>query len=751
LTIIITFLVLGIIYDSVTPIFEASDEQSHYPYVKHLADGHGLPVQDPSDIREWRQEGSQPPLYYMLMALATFWIDTRDFETRHVVNPHAIVGIPAHHSNDNRNMLVHTAAENFPYRGATLAVHLIRWLSMLMGAGTVYAVYRLASRIIQRDDVALLAAALVAFNPMFVFISAAVNNDNLITLLATLSLWQLTRIWQDGLTYRRVVVFSSLVGMATLTKLSGIGLIGVAGLLILAKIWQEARKKKEERGRVFLLSSFFHELAFLLPILLIAGWWYARNVMLYGDVTGLNRMLEIVGTRQGTPALLPLLQAEAEGLWLSLWGLFGGVNILAASWVYIFFNGVTLFACVGIGIALWQARGHINMRPVTAFAWLALWFIVLLLAWMRWTLITPATQGRLLFPAIATLAITLAMGLVTLLDVSLSRVKEKFSCGLITLFVGVLCLIALRVALYDIAPAYTPAPLIAQAPLLAAREPIRFGDGLELVGVEPLGRVSLDTPLQAQAGDTIAVTLYWKVVAPMQKDYSFFVHLLDVGDLLIGQRDTYLGLGLRPTTQLSVGDIVRETYRIKINDTAIGPSQPEIRVGVYDFATGQRLPARRGAQMLGDNPTIGVLHLLATAPSSAPLPVAFNFEKYFALTGYQIENVVVRAGESFTLTLHWQVNSATPKDYSIFTHVLGKHDSLWGQVDRQQPMTTWTIGQRIADVYVIQVKPETQPEVYDLEIGAYDLNDNFKRLNVWGADGQFVGDRVLLRKIRVVK
>ena len=39
------YLALAVTYSVVTPIFEASDELWHYPFVKHLADGGGLPVQ----------------------------------------------------------------------------------------------------------------------------------------------------------------------------------------------------------------------------------------------------------------------------------------------------------------------------------------------------------------------------------------------------------------------------------------------------------------------------------------------------------------------------------------------------------------------------------------------------------------------------------------------------------------------------------------------------------------------------------
>ena len=68
------FVLLGGLYAIVTPLFEVSDELWHYPMVKTLADGQGLPVQNPANPGPWRQEGSQPPLYYTLMAAATFVI-----------------------------------------------------------------------------------------------------------------------------------------------------------------------------------------------------------------------------------------------------------------------------------------------------------------------------------------------------------------------------------------------------------------------------------------------------------------------------------------------------------------------------------------------------------------------------------------------------------------------------------------------------------------------------------------------------
>ena len=192
---------LGSLYAIVTPLFEVSDELWHYPMVKTLADGQGLPVQNPANPGPWRQEGSQPPLYYALMAAATSWIDTSDINTVRWINPHADNGVIT--PDGNNNIIIHTYREAWPWSGTVLAVRLIRFLSVLMGAGTVYFTYRLALELAPgREGLALAAAGFTAFTPMFVFISASVNNDNLAILLSAAILWLLAR-WLRGPAPRR--------------------------------------------------------------------------------------------------------------------------------------------------------------------------------------------------------------------------------------------------------------------------------------------------------------------------------------------------------------------------------------------------------------------------------------------------------------------------------------------------------------------------------------------------------------------
>ncbi len=101
--ILVLFVLLGWSYALATPVFEASDELWHYPLIKFLADGNALPVQafDPDEAGPWKQQASQPPLYYWLAAAATFWINTDDLPQVRWLNPHVDNGIITQDGNTN--------------------------------------------------------------------------------------------------------------------------------------------------------------------------------------------------------------------------------------------------------------------------------------------------------------------------------------------------------------------------------------------------------------------------------------------------------------------------------------------------------------------------------------------------------------------------------------------------------------------------------------------------------------------------
>lgn len=191
--IILIFVLMGVYYSVTVPIFEAPDEVYHFFYAKHLADTRTLPVQNPDAPSLWGQEGSQPPLYYAVVALAIRPINTERAADYLWENPHRNVGVPFEPG--NKNYFIHTDKENWPYRGLPLAVHVARWVSLLLAVGTILAAYAIARSL--RPDLPYLrlaTAAVIAFTPQFVFISAAVTNDNMINLIATLAILQMVRM-----------------------------------------------------------------------------------------------------------------------------------------------------------------------------------------------------------------------------------------------------------------------------------------------------------------------------------------------------------------------------------------------------------------------------------------------------------------------------------------------------------------------------------------------------------------------------
>jgi hypothetical protein len=140
--IILAHIALGLSYDRATPTFEAPDEGTHYAVIDWLASGHGLPVQVQFGPRTlWAQEGSQPPLYYWLASRLVAWVPDRNLDEAYVLNPLSRIGVPG--TTHNANLYRHPL-ERPPLRGVELAVRLVRWFSLALGAATIYLTWRLA-------------------------------------------------------------------------------------------------------------------------------------------------------------------------------------------------------------------------------------------------------------------------------------------------------------------------------------------------------------------------------------------------------------------------------------------------------------------------------------------------------------------------------------------------------------------------------------------------------------------------------
>ncbi len=738
--ILAAFFALGITYSVITPLFEAPDELQHYARIKRLAEAIGLLDLDPTVSQLAHQERYQQPLYHLLGALATFWDNASDMPRLLWFNPHADIGVAK--ADGNVNLLIHTSAENFPYRGTALGVHALRFLSVLMGTGTVLITYLIALEIFpQRQYLALGAAAINAFIPQFLFISGAINNDNLVTILSSIVLWLLIPLVETPISMGRSVLVGVIIGLATLTKVNALGLLPLAVLVVAISSYRQHSVKLFISRTALLLAA----------TALVSGWRFVRNWQLYGDPTALQMFLNTLAPRHPQPTLRQFM-AEWGDYSHSFWGLFGLGNVPLGDTVYRILDILALLGALGILIFLiraWQERKANDEALIKVLVLLA-WPIILFGSLMSWAIRILTSIGRFLFPAISAFSILVFLGLSQL-------VPQRYTKILTCLIAGLMFVIAAVAPFRYIAPAYAkPHPLSSEEiEAIPNRLDISFGGVMKLLGYDlPVSNTQYPISTTLTPGDALTLTLYWQPLAKMNQDYSVFVHLLDENELIVAQRDMYPGQGLYPTSLWSAGDAIANRYVLILPETAFAPNQAQLEVGLYDFATGERLLAYGPhGEFLGDNARLHEIKILSRAGAEVPNPVNFNFENRIALIGYDMDRRCASPGETIHLTLYWRALTEVKEDYVVFVHLLRRKDQIWARVDSQPldgavPTSTWQLGQIFEDSYDLITKPDTPPGAYEIEVGLY-LPQAGKRLSILSPDGRLLGDRILLSKVRV--
>ena len=161
------YMALTITYSLNSPLYESTDELRHFRYVRHIAVYYDLPVQQSGAPRA---QSHHPPLYYVLGALVSGWIPVaQDVYYTPIENPfwgyrNWEVG------NDNKNQYLHGDDERFPFHGIALAVYVVRWMTVLTGAGVVWVTYRIGREIFpDRSTLAIGGAGTKESRPMAFF------------------------------------------------------------------------------------------------------------------------------------------------------------------------------------------------------------------------------------------------------------------------------------------------------------------------------------------------------------------------------------------------------------------------------------------------------------------------------------------------------------------------------------------------------------------------------------------------------
>ncbi|MBI3287285.1 MAG: DUF2723 domain-containing protein [Chloroflexi bacterium] len=176
-----------------------------------------------------------------------------------------------------------------------------------------------------------------------------------------------------------------------------------------------------------------------------------------------------------------------------------------------------------------------------------------------------------------------------------------------------------------------------------------FGDRIRLIGY----RLERE---RGAPGEGIELSLAWQPATRLERDYSFFVHLVGKGGQLLGQMDLThpVARNYRP------GEVLVDSYRLPLLPS-VPPGRYQLIAGTYftDAEGWHRLTTPDGA----DSIRLGRIEVLPASSSRISLhPLRVPFANGLALVAVDFDNSVSGARRVY---LHWQVERPLADELQI--------------------------------------------------------------------------------------
>ena len=196
-------------------------------------------------------------------------------------------------------------------------------------------------------------------------------------------------------------------------------------------------------------------------------------------------------------------------------------------------------------------------------------------------------QGRLLFPAVAPIALLITGGVAAWLPAARTRWLPVGMGG------GMAALALLALVVGIVMPSAAPSAPSAAEVARAIPVAVIFGDGLELVAARWDGGGADGAPASQQVG----VSLYWRATHPLAQDLRPALRLLDGTGNLLWEWKRSPAAGRFSTDRWPAGRLVRDVYALPAELLA---GAARIELGVQPFPGGDWLPVggQPGVQFL---------------------------------------------------------------------------------------------------------------------------------------------------------
>ena len=678
LSICLYFVVLAIVYAAITPAFEAPDEGAHFLYIHNMLEEHRLPLLESRErvFASHSTQRHQPPLYYLIGAVLVAGTKRNDVNAHLQVNPFAAIGTV---SPNNQNVYLHP----LHYAGDTAtAVWILRLYSIALATLTLWLAYLTGRLAFQRASTGLLAMLIVASIPGFIFIGASINNDNLVTFVYAAGIYWCLRLWhRQAITWKDIAAISLILSAAALSKLTGLALFG---LVYLAVIVGTFRRRYPSRQAALLI------VASLLASGVLAGWWYVRNLNLYGDPLAMQATVAIWG-RGG----MPISADEIKGIWESVWMILGHFNIRGPEWFYIYIVVITVAGIAGL-VLVWQR--YPAQRLPSAFLLLTCFVVVTALA--AATRQINVSQGRILYPALVAFAPLLAAGWQSLLG---RRVGGLLVVPLTTM--------ALASSAIYLRTAYAPLEVVqtlpqnAQVLNIQAETLTISGYQLTSDALNPGGLLRLKVCFSGRHVEN--PNLFVKALNP-------------VTEIPVGSADVYPGMS--PTNDLvSTGPIYCAPVVLRLASTQ-QPLPVQLKLQIGWNVPGHFVPLKdTNGQPIGSLIVSGTTLIDPQQKANAAVSTNVTYGDSIALTGYTLSPV--SPGGTAEITLRWRDLSHMTNNYTTAVSLLDSSNKVVAQADGEvagYPTSAWRPGPDFTDTRKLAIPMGLSPGTYTLYVGWYD-------------------------------
>ncbi|MCO6452746.1 MAG: glycosyltransferase family 39 protein [Caldilineales bacterium] len=730
--ILVGHFLLSFWYSVVVPPWEAHDEWAHYRYAAYVAENLRLPDPDQRLTNEFAfDEATQPPLYYVLAAIPMLLANTEDGYTP-TVNPYASRGTGL----GGVNFVLHDPRiEGWPWQGTILALHLGRLVSILIStAGLVitYALVRLLSP--AAPEIALVATAIQAFAPQYVFIGSVMTNDILLAVLEAALLYLGLRLLIEGPTLRLTILFALIASFSLLTKYLALSLIPLAVLVYLAALWLHRRERSDRH-------AWYGAVALLIIMLLAGGLWIARNIMLTGSALPRDPVSQtalLTGLRRGEAFaiqwadIVPALQYGFQTFWSS----FGWGNVGPPQWTYWGWLALLVGGLMGLVIWIRQQKG----RSMRAIAGLLLLFTLAVIGFPLLRELLHGSQflrGRYILAMLPIAAWVIAQGWAQISGRLWSVIRFLLPAWPALLSVAFIPLV--------IIPAYAPPAVVNPALAPGAEINAQFGDVARLL------KGYIDAEAGISPGRGLPVTLTWEALSRTPEPMTIAIHLVGAGGESYGNITTYPGQGNAATSVWEPGVIFSETYWVPVDANGPTPAAGHIAVSLFqDGETTQHVAAADATgQSLGTIVRFGEIRIdpadSAFAEPEFATPDLAQFDAIATLTDALIPKTPQKPGWAVPVTLRWRVLAETARPFAVTVQLFNANGNRVagsdGPPSSYLPTQLWRSGDRLHTIRWLDLPADLPVGTYSLGLALYWLDD-LTRLPATDSSGEGLPDNV---------